>query len=169
MNSDIISILESLVKAMVEKPEAVKIASFNVGQKIVASVRCAPCDAGKVIGSNGVNINALNLIGQAIADTYQRKIHLTVDVPAGSGATFRRFAANPDYDATAEARLLCDIGRMIYNDGVTVDIVEDLNIIALVMTHDGYGYDELASALNTIFNAIGKAKGINLLVEIDKP
>lgn len=51
--------LEYVVKGLVEQPEAVKIKPVERGGQTVYELRLAPTDAGKIIGRQGMTINAI--------------------------------------------------------------------------------------------------------------
>ena len=76
----IISTLEKVCKGLVKHPDSVSIKAFVIGHKIIASVKCAETDAGKIIGAGGANIKAIGNIGQAMADSVQMRLIISVDV-----------------------------------------------------------------------------------------
>jgi predicted RNA-binding protein YlqC (UPF0109 family) len=163
----IISTLEKVCKGLVKHPDSVSIKAFVIGHKIIASVKCAETDAGKIIGAGGANIKAIGNIGQAMADSVQMRLIISVDVGEQSKECFYKFAANPAYDCTEEAQLLEEIGATIFNDGVKVSVINEEMVTALIMSYDGEQDEQLGEDLNTVFSAIGKNKGANLLCELD--
>jgi len=166
-HSHIITTLEKICRGLAKKPSAVKIVSFVVGHKIIASVKCDKSDAGKIIGAAGANIRAIGNIGQAMADNIQMRMIITVDAGAESKDSFIKYAANPKYDCTPEAELLEEIGATIFNDGVKVSVIAEDDVVVLVLSYDGQNDEQLGADLNTIFNAIGKNKGANVIAELD--
>ncbi|HVN66987.1 MAG TPA: KH domain-containing protein [Candidatus Sulfotelmatobacter sp.] len=71
-------LVEYIVKALVDKPEAVEINEVQGEMATIIEVRTAPEDAGKVIGREGRIANALRTIVKAGAAKQQKKI--TVEI-----------------------------------------------------------------------------------------
>ena len=71
-------LVEYIVKALVDKPEAVEINESQNEMATIIEVRTAPEDAGKVIGREGRIVNALRTIVKAGAAKEQKRI--TVEI-----------------------------------------------------------------------------------------
>lgn len=56
--------LEYVIKGLVSRPETVTIHEVRRGGLVVYEVRVDPTDMGKVIGKNGVTINAIRSLAQ---------------------------------------------------------------------------------------------------------
>ena len=62
MNSELQSLVEDLVKRLVDSPEEVQISQNQGDNTIVFEVRVAKKDMGKIIGKKGKTIDALRVI-----------------------------------------------------------------------------------------------------------
>ena len=62
MNSELTSLVEDLVKRLVDSPEEVQINQNQGDNTIVFEVRVAKKDMGKIIGKKGKTIDALRVI-----------------------------------------------------------------------------------------------------------
>ncbi len=66
-----------VVQNLVEDPDALTIQTERSGKGLRIEIRCAPGDAGRVIGRNGRIINAIRTLARASADGRQRvDVHL---------------------------------------------------------------------------------------------
>jgi predicted RNA-binding protein YlqC (UPF0109 family) len=66
-----------VVQNLVEDPEALAIGAERGGKGVRIEIRCAPGDAGRIIGRNGRIINAIRTLARAAADGRQRvDVHL---------------------------------------------------------------------------------------------
>ena len=66
-----------VVQNLVEDPAALTIQTERSGKGLRIEIRCAPGDAGRVIGRNGRIINAIRTLARASADGRQRvDVHL---------------------------------------------------------------------------------------------
>jgi len=66
-----------VVQNLVEDPGALAIQTERSGRGLRIEIRCAPGDAGRVIGRNGRIINAIRTLARASADGRQRvDVHL---------------------------------------------------------------------------------------------
>jgi len=66
-----------VVENLVEDPSALAIGAERSGQGVRIEIRCAPGDAGRIIGRNGRIINAVRTLARAAADGRQRvDVHL---------------------------------------------------------------------------------------------
>jgi predicted RNA-binding protein YlqC (UPF0109 family) len=73
------SLVQMVVVALVDEPEAVQVSSHEEGSSLVIDVKVAPDDAGKVIGRQGRIIKALRTLARA-ASSYQGGKHIEVEI-----------------------------------------------------------------------------------------
>jgi len=81
-------LVEYIVKALVDKPDAVSVKETQGDTVTILEVRTAPDDSGKVIGREGRIANSIRTIVKAAAAKQQKKISveiLTDDKPAIQG------------------------------------------------------------------------------------
>jgi predicted RNA-binding protein YlqC (UPF0109 family) len=65
---DYSSIVENIVKRLVNQPDKVSVASErNEGGAVMVTISTAPDDVGRVIGKRGITINAIRLVAKAAA------------------------------------------------------------------------------------------------------
>ena len=60
-------LVEFIVKALVDQPDAVQVRAIEGEQTLVLEVKVAPDDVGKVIGKQGRIVNALRTVVKAAA------------------------------------------------------------------------------------------------------
>lgn len=75
------ALVEALVKAMVDEPEAVRLSELEGTQTVVLELAVAPADLGKVIGKKGVNADALRRIVHAIGGKARKRYTLEIIEP----------------------------------------------------------------------------------------
>ncbi len=72
------SLIEYLVKALVDEPEQVTITEVSQDETTTYEVRVAPGDLGKVIGKQGRIANALRTVVKSIAMKDKRKVYVEI-------------------------------------------------------------------------------------------
>ncbi len=66
-----------IVQNLVEDPEQLAVASHQDDRGVRIEIRCAPDDAGRVIGRGGRIINSIRTLARAASDGQQRvEVHL---------------------------------------------------------------------------------------------
>jgi hypothetical protein len=71
-------LVEYIVKALVDKPEAVEVRETQGESVTILEVRTAPEDSGKVIGREGRIVNSIRTIVKAAAAKQEKKV--TVEI-----------------------------------------------------------------------------------------
>lgn len=61
-----------VVQNLVDEPEQLQIGAERQGRNLRIEIRCAPDDAGRIIGRGGRVINSLRTLARAAADGRQR-------------------------------------------------------------------------------------------------
>ena len=72
------SMIEYLVKALVDEPEQVSITEQPGEESTTYEVHVAPSDLGKVIGKQGRIANALRTVAKAVAMKDKKKIYVEI-------------------------------------------------------------------------------------------
>ncbi len=72
------SMIEYLVKALVDEPEQVNITEVPGEESTTYEVHVAPGDLGKVIGKQGRIANALRTVAKAVAMKDKKKIYVEI-------------------------------------------------------------------------------------------
>jgi hypothetical protein len=72
------SLIEYLVKALVDEPEHVSITEVPQDESTTYEVRVAPNDLGKVIGKQGRIANALRTVVKSVAMKDKRKVYVEI-------------------------------------------------------------------------------------------
>lgn len=72
------SLIELLVKELVDEPEHVAIAEVPGEESTTYEVRVAPGDLGKVIGKQGRIANALRTLAKAVAMKDKKKVYVEI-------------------------------------------------------------------------------------------
>ncbi|MGC8861955.1 MAG: KH domain-containing protein [Armatimonadota bacterium] len=72
------SLIEILVRALVDDPESVVVNEVDEGGTLVYEVTVAPDDVGKVIGKQGRVANALRTVAKAAALKEHRNVYVKI-------------------------------------------------------------------------------------------
>ena len=72
------SLIEYLVKALVDDPEQVSVTEVPGEESTTYEVHVAPADLGKVIGKQGRIANALRTVAKAVAMKEKRKVYVEI-------------------------------------------------------------------------------------------
>lgn len=72
------SLIEYLVKALVDEPDQVTITEVSQDEATTYEVRVAPGDLGKVIGKQGRIANALRTVVKSVAMKDKRKVYVEI-------------------------------------------------------------------------------------------
>ena len=72
------SLIEYVAKALVDKPEEVRVSAVEGESSIIVELRVAPDDVGKVIGKGGQTAKALRKILSAAATKLHKKSLLQI-------------------------------------------------------------------------------------------
>lgn len=72
------SLIEYLVKALVDDPEQVSVTEVPGEESTTYEVHVAPSDLGKVIGKQGRIANALRTVAKAVAMKEKRKVYVEI-------------------------------------------------------------------------------------------
>ncbi len=72
------SLVEILVKALVDKPEAVSVEEVSDGQTVTYEVTVDPDDLGKIIGKQGRVANALRTVAKAAALKDHKNVYVKI-------------------------------------------------------------------------------------------
>jgi predicted RNA-binding protein YlqC (UPF0109 family) len=74
----LLSLIEYLVRALVDEPEQVSISEVPGDDATTYEVRVAPNDLGKVIGKQGRIANALRTVAKAAAMKHKNKVYVEI-------------------------------------------------------------------------------------------
>ena len=72
-------LVESIVKELVEEPDAVEVMAREEGYTTIIEIKVAPQDAGKVIGRQGRVVRALRMLARA-SSSYTGGSHVEVEI-----------------------------------------------------------------------------------------
>jgi uncharacterized protein len=72
------NLIEILVKALVDNPDAVEVEEVNEGDAMVYEVTVDPDDQGKVIGKQGRVANALRTVAKAAALKDHKNVYVKI-------------------------------------------------------------------------------------------
>ena len=71
-------LVETIVKSLVDDPEAVDVKEIEGSASVVLELRVAEADVGRVIGRNGRVINSIRTILQSLAAKEGKRVTLEV-------------------------------------------------------------------------------------------
>ena len=67
-------VLETIVKNIVENPEAVSVTQKEEAEKVVLEVKVAESDMGRIIGKQGKIANSIRTLMKALAGREQKRV-----------------------------------------------------------------------------------------------
>lgn len=77
-DNEIKTLIQTMVYAMVESPDLVFIEICDVNHMIYIRISASMCEAGKLIGKNGRNVEALRTILRAAASKEKKRVFLEI-------------------------------------------------------------------------------------------
>ncbi len=168
---EMIDVLVAVIKGFTRFHADIAIEPWRTPQRLICSVRAHADDVPKIIGTGGVTVRALGVVGsRMIGGT---PVVLSVMTPTvGRRMSPEPFRFNKDYNADADFNLLTQVARMIFVGQCTGNVTR-INSEVLLMTLQvpaalNVPDSELDEALNLIWTAIGKANGYTLSVEVNR-
>lgn len=76
--SKVKDLVEYIVKALADKPDAVKLSEIEGETSIVLELRVAPEDMGRMIGRGGRTINAMRSLARVLGAKMGKKVTLEI-------------------------------------------------------------------------------------------
>lgn len=169
------SIVERIVKEIALHTNDVRTSLESLGRVWMINVQVNRGDMPRIIGKGGAHSQALSTIIAAIAAKTGEQIRLSIVEPAvGVKDRYPSFAPNFSWNAAPAMTLLSDICDATLPGKSTIRNLDSVNMATVleVRVDPRVRFDilrGLQSALNTLFNAIGKANGRLLTVELLTP
>lgn len=164
----IAGMIRELATAFTVNHAALKISVQPLASRTVINVTPHIDDYGKMVGTSGVRVNALKTIVNAFALRHQRRVSFVLLKPEGVESKERpKFKADPNWKADASLALLKNTLGLLFSapEVHAEDSGDTTALIAKVSKGDALAdlCYEIGDALDTIFAAIGKAQGRNIL------
>lgn len=160
-------VIGDLCRALCEKPAELKISAVETARNLSLEIVPSPVDVSKIIGKQGANIKAISRIAEAMTHSIGKRIKIDVSSDTEESG-FKPYKFNPKYDAREEAALLSELMACVFHDGVTVKVAPlNTKTTALMISGAEHWENELEKDLATVFNAIGRNKGHDLIVEFE--
>ncbi|MEW5908005.1 MAG: KH domain-containing protein [Patescibacteria group bacterium] len=88
--------LEFIVKAIVDKPEAVKVARKVDEMGVLLTLKVDPADMGKIIGRNGNTAKSIRTLLRIIGLKNHARVNLKVEEPEGGAGSSRKTGESID-------------------------------------------------------------------------
>ena len=79
--TDLVQFVEFIVRALVDRPDAVKVTATESRDTIVVDVVVGPQDTGQVIGRRGHIANALRTLASNVGSKKGRNVHVAIADP----------------------------------------------------------------------------------------
>lgn len=83
--NEVTELLASIVRAIVDQPEQVRVRVLEGSQSVVLELTVATSDVGKVIGKRGIHADAIRRIVHAVGGKHKRRY--LVEISGEGGAT----------------------------------------------------------------------------------
>lgn len=164
--------LESIMLAIVQrftdkKPGAVSVELRETLRAFNITYQCEPRFVGRIIGPSGEMVDSLQVIANKMAGNIGKAVVVEVEKTQKRETDYHPFILDKNYKPTPDAKLLERIGHFAWNDGADVGI-EDISdtTTKLTLFVDGEEDNDMRLSLCTVFNAIGRANGRKLLVDV---
>ena len=158
---------ESLLRDYVTAPDALHvIADENLGA-VELGIRCAASDAGRIIGSRGVLLNAWGIVARAVWRATGKFVRIPSDGVQDNGDKKQR---RTGYDATRFVRFISALVETVF--GMHPDMVEiekDGSVNIVLAVEDDTKNNILCHAVATICTAYLKARGVECQIRFRQP
>jgi predicted RNA-binding protein YlqC (UPF0109 family) len=166
--ADIERLIRILADAFTEHHDDLRIECRPLPRRTVIAVTPHIDEYGKMIGTAGVRVNAIKTLVNAFALRHQRQVTFSLEKPPGTENTDRpKFKANPDWKSDGAVQLLQDVLLLLFTSATCRPEDRGDTTIINATVNKGEALADLAyeicDALDTIFQAIGKAQGRNTL------
>lgn len=163
--------LHSVVSGLIKQPEKLVITATPAGSLLIANIKVDDRDFGKVLGAQVANLNALRVMVALIGEKHGQNIRLTLEDPAQRIPNRDPFVPATNWDKRVVEDIACDVAGAIFKLPHTIsttDVNNNTVIDIEVSPREQItgGLDLLKTALETIFKAIGKAKGRTIFLNV---
>src|SRR5438128_5198182 len=163
------SVFRKLCAALVDHVEMILTSVHLYGRSLLLSARLHVDDRGKIIGSGGVTVAALETVLSAIGSRDGLTVRVSVSDQVLGKESNRRPSFKPavNWNSGPIAALLREVAFRLFSEPVvTAQDDWDCTILSVRPNEkvSGADADRLSTALTVIFRAIGKAKGRNEII-----
>ena len=85
-----LAFLDYVVKALVDKPEAVETARTVDEMGVLLTLTVSPDDMGKIIGKDGATAKSLRTLLRVVGMKHNARVNLKINEPVGGKRTFEQ-------------------------------------------------------------------------------
>jgi predicted RNA-binding protein YlqC (UPF0109 family) len=149
----------------------VEAGQLGMGWQVVVTAHKA--DVPRIIGGRGMTFKALDCVVAAVGNKYRMKLRTKIVEPAeGEPDRYERFRPAEDWNREGILNLLQDTCKAVFAHPVEDIAVEDIDnqtsLISVKISHaeDRRAAEFIGKALEILWNAIGKANGRTIRLDI---
>jgi predicted RNA-binding protein YlqC (UPF0109 family) len=165
-------LVQRLLSGLVVNSKDIELVVKGSDKSALVDVRCNAADCQKVIGKQGSHFKAIGLIAELAADHLDVVYKLRSLLPSvvGEASVYHRqpFVYNPNWPKAEIEKLLIDVLRMTTGQRAIIKHEQDQSYARMTVDieADEGLLDELRTPINKLFNSIGIANGVAIIVDI---
>lgn len=160
-------VFENLIRAMCGGGQRIIFREAAMSRSTVLSVEPPPEDFGAVIGRQASHYRALEVLYLAAVDKQDGKTAtLSVVTPDTRTEQRRTFRRDPTFTKEKLKALVRQVAEQVF-DGGTIEVNDAIRDTFLVeLTASGEHNPEIEESLKVVFNAVGKAHGVDVWLDL---
>lgn len=168
-----VELIQRIVKEFTFHHDTLAVSTEDVAGKCVVVIQAHAADTPRLIGGGGLNFKGLSVLVAAIGNRFKEKLLLKVADPVvGSKERYEKFHAVENWNREKIIGLLKDTCAVVFQHPVMIN-VGDLNretsliTIQLSRLEDQRFVEPIGKALGIVWNAVGKANGRDLKLDVE--
>ncbi len=166
-----VDLITALVKEITRYHDDLDIRTTSIGRTCIIKIQPHRADMGKVTGSKGAHIKALNALAMMIGAKHGMNIRIQLVEPeVGRIDSHLPFEPNPVWNSAEVLQLLASLCDAVFRHPVEIETDEEgitTTIAVIVNERESMPLVMAANdAILVMFNAIGKANGRNIIVDV---
>lgn len=168
-------LFSEILREFILHPGELEVVAVQLTKSATVHIKANGGDVGRIIGERGAHFKALQHVCLAVSHKHKTAIELApvAEPESGRADRYQKFAAKENWREKEVLSLLTRTVRMIFRHESVIDI-ETKNMpgaitvftVRIARAEDGDIVQIMQAALKTIFNAVGKANGRTLYVEL---
>lgn len=167
-------VLRDIVHEIILHPDDFEVIQIPLSSHLVVNLRAQTSDTGRIIGPKGAHFLALKIIVAAVGASCTKRVLLGRMEPPLDGKgpdSYNKLVFKKDWNEAKVREILERTVASIftYPSSVTVKDVDEVTSVLCVTISSRERADlvaQVSDALQTLFNAVGKANGRIVLVDV---
>jgi predicted RNA-binding protein YlqC (UPF0109 family) len=153
--------------------DQLKVHAIELGVGWMVVISATRGDTPRIVGGRGMTFKAIDCLVGAIGNKYRMKIRAKLEEPTtGEQDRYERFKASEDWNRDGILKLLQDVCQQVFTHPIVdlsladIDNQTSLVTVQVSRAEDRRLVEPVSKALEILFNAIGKANGRTIRLDI---